>query len=80
MKNVLRHLALGALWAGLLLSAGTAMAQNTIKVAFIGPFSGAFAANGDAWLKMLNFAMNNVNAQGGALGKKFEIVTFDDKI
>ena len=80
MKNVLRHLAVGALSAGLLLSAGAARAQNTIKVAFIGPFSGAFAANGDAWLKMLTFAMNNVNAQGGALGKKFEIVTFDDKI
>jgi len=80
MKNVFRHLALGVLSAGLLLSAGAAMAQNTIKVAFIGPFSGAFAANGDAWLKMLNFAKDNVNAHGGALGRKFEIVTFDDKI
>jgi branched-chain amino acid transport system substrate-binding protein len=80
MRNILRHLASGALLAGLLLSTGAAMAQNTIKVAFIGPFSGAFAANGDAWLKMLTFAMNNVNAKGGALGKKFEIVTFDDKI
>jgi branched-chain amino acid transport system substrate-binding protein len=65
--------------AGALLAAPVAQAQNTIKVAFVGPFSGAFAANGDAWLKMLTYAMNNVNAKGGALGKKFELVTFDDK-
>lgn len=66
--------------AGAMFVAPVAQAQNTIKVAFVGPFSGAFAANGDAWLKMLTYAMNNVNAKGGALGKKFELVTFDDKL
>jgi branched-chain amino acid transport system substrate-binding protein len=79
MPRLFHRLALGVFAFGLVLSAGTAMAQNTIKVAFIGPFSGAVAANGDAWLKMLTYAMNNVNARGGAMGKKFEIVTFDDK-
>jgi len=29
---------------------------------------------------MLRYAMDNVNAKGGALGKKFELVTFDDKL
>ena len=56
------------------------MAQETIKIAFIGPFSGPFAANGDAWLKMFKFALDNTNSRGGALGKKLEIITFDDKI
>jgi len=80
MERVLRHLVRAVLVAGLLLGSGAAMAQNTIKIAFIAPFSGAFAANGDAWLKMLRYAMENTNTRGGALGKKFELVTFDDKI
>lgn len=80
MKKMLRRLAGGVALAALFMGTNTAQAQDKIKVAFIAPFSGAFAANGDAWLKMLNFAMENVNAKGGALGKKFEIVTFDDKI
>ena len=79
MTSLLRRLATGVLMAGLMLGAGAAVAQNTIKVAFIGPFSGAVAASGDAWLKMLTYAMSNTNARGGALGKKFELVTFDDK-
>ena len=80
MRNLFRRMASGLLMVGLLLGSGAAMAQNTIKVGFIAPFSGAFAANGDAWLKMLRYAMDNTNARGGALGKKFELVTFDDKL
>lgn len=79
MSGLFRHLARAVLVVGLLLCGGAAMAQETIKIAFIGPFSGAVAASGDAWLKMLTYSMNNVNARGGALGKKFELVTFDDK-
>ncbi len=58
----------------------TATADDTIKIAFIGPFSGAFAPQGDAFLKELRYSMDVVNKTGGALGKQFEIVTFDDKI
>ncbi len=57
-----------------------ALADDTIKIAFIGPFSGAFAPQGDAFLKELQYSMDVVNKKGGALGKQFEIVTFDDKI
>lgn len=80
MRGAFRQLAKCVLVAGMLLGSGAAMAQETIKIALIAPFSGAFAANGDAWLKMLRYAMENTNARGGALGKKFELVTFDDKI
>lgn len=55
-------------------------ADNTIKIAFIGPFSGSFAPQGDAFLKQLQFSLEAVNDSGGALGKKFELVTFDDKL
>ncbi|MSP05038.1 MAG: branched-chain amino acid ABC transporter substrate-binding protein [Acetobacteraceae bacterium] len=79
MTSLFRRLAAGILMLGLLFGAGAVVAQGTIKVAFIAPFSGPTAAQGDAWLKMLNYAMEKTNARGGALGKKFEIVTFDDK-
>ena len=66
---------------GLTLS-GTAAraADDTIKIGYIDPFSGAFAAGGDASLKMFQFIIDGINAKGGALGKKFELVTFDDKL
>jgi branched-chain amino acid transport system substrate-binding protein len=55
-------------------------ADDTIKIGFIDPFSGSFAAGGDAGLKQFQFILDYVNAKGGALGKKFEIITFDDKL
>ena len=55
-------------------------ADATIKIGYIDPFSGAFAAGGDASLKMFQFILDYINAKGGALGKKFELVTFDDKL
>jgi branched-chain amino acid transport system substrate-binding protein len=54
--------------------------DDTIKIGFIDPFSGAFAAGGDANLKQSQFILDHVNAKGGALGKKFEVITFDDKL
>jgi branched-chain amino acid transport system substrate-binding protein len=55
-------------------------ADDTIKIGYIDPFSGAFASGGDASLKMFQFIVDYINAKGGALGKKFELVTFDDKL
>src|SRR5580692_4529978 len=55
-------------------------ADDTIKIGYIDPFSGAFASGGDASLKMFQFIIENINAKGGALGEKFELVTFDDKL
>jgi branched-chain amino acid transport system substrate-binding protein len=77
MKRLLRVL------LGLFLTAGLtlpAVADDTIKIGFIAPFSGAFAPQGDAFLKELKYSMDVVNKTGGALGKQFEIVTFDDKL
>ena len=59
---------------------GARAADATIKIGYIDPFSGAFAAGGDTSLKQFQFIIDNVNAKGGALGKKFELVTFDDKL
>jgi len=80
MGNWIRRIACAALLLALLVPGQLARAQDTIKIAFIGPFSGAFAPQGDAFLKQIQYSMDAVNAKGGALGKKFELVTFDDKL
>ena len=59
---------------------GARAADDTIKIGYIDPFSGAFAQGGDASLKMFQFILDYINNKGGALGKKFELVTFDDKL
>jgi branched-chain amino acid transport system substrate-binding protein len=62
-------------------AAGTARAaDDTIKIGYIDPFSGPFAATGNNFLKVFNFILEKANAQGGPLGKKYELVTFDDKL
>jgi branched-chain amino acid transport system substrate-binding protein len=57
-----------------------AMADDTIKIGYIDPFSGPFAQSGDQFLQVFHFLLDYVNAQEPPLGKKFELVTFDDKL
>ena len=57
-----------------------ALAEDTIKVGYVDPFSGPFASGGDEFLKVFAYILDKVNAKGGALGKKFELVPFDDKL
>jgi branched-chain amino acid transport system substrate-binding protein len=59
--------------------AGPAMAQGTIKIAYTDPLSGPFAQVGDANLKQMQYILDYINSKGGALGKKFELVPFDNK-
>ena len=66
--------------AALLLQLGGALAADTIKIAYINSMSGTFAFQGEEQLKVFNAAADMINAQGGALGgRRFEIVSFDDK-
>ena len=57
----------------------TAQAQPTIKVAYTDPLSGPFAQVGDANLKQMQYIIDHINSTGGALGRKFELVPFDNK-
>lgn len=64
-----------------LVTVGSAAAEDTVKVAFIDPLSGPFATTGTNGLAEWRYAVENlVNAQGGVLGKKMEVVAFDNKI
>jgi branched-chain amino acid transport system substrate-binding protein len=68
----------GALIA-LIASLGGALAQGTIKIMYTDPLSGPFAQVGDANLKQMQYILDYINAKGGALGRKFELVPFDNK-
>ncbi|MCC6719372.1 MAG: branched-chain amino acid ABC transporter substrate-binding protein [Acetobacteraceae bacterium] len=59
--------------------AAQAQAQPTIKIAYTDPLSGPFAQTGDSNLKQMQYVIDYINAKGGALGRKFELVPFDNK-
>ena len=62
---------------GLAFAVGSAWAQETIKVGVVGPRTGTAAATGKAFEEGIKLATDYVNAKGGVLGKKLEIV-FED--
>ncbi len=55
-------------------------ADDTIKIGYVDPFSGPFAATGNNFLKVFNYVLEKINAEAGPLGKKYELVTFDSKL
>ena len=55
-------------------------AQETIKIAFIDPLSGGGASAGEAGVKTYQFIADQLNAKGGVLGKRIEIVGYDNKL
>jgi len=57
----------------------SALASDTIKIAVIDPASGPFAAIGVQSNNQYEMIADDINQQGGVLGKKLEIVLFDNK-
>ena len=55
-------------------------AQETVRIAFIDPLSGLAASTGEAGLKTFQYLAEQVNAKGGVLGKKLEVVGYDNKV
>ncbi len=79
MKTITARLLAAAALSVAAVSAVTA--QELIKIGFIDPLSGAFAATGSNGLKQYEHAVDTlVNSKGGVLdGRKFEMVPFDNK-
>lgn len=69
--------ALAALTAAMPIAA---MAEDTLKIAFIDPLSGPFGPSGDAGLRHWQYAAEQVNAGDGINGHKVEILPYDNKI
>jgi branched-chain amino acid transport system substrate-binding protein len=55
-------------------------AEDTVKLAYIDPLSGGGASIGEVGLKTYNYLAEDTNAHGGILGKKLEIVPYDNKL
>ena len=65
--------------AACLVWAGMAGAAETIKIGCLAPLTGPAAADGLSVQNSLQLALERVNAEGGVLGQKVELVTYDDR-
>ncbi|HBI82737.1 ABC transporter substrate-binding protein [Orrella sp. NBD-18] len=74
----LSHKVLTAVAACTLATAG-AFAQETIKIGVIGPFTGGSSSMGVSMRDGVRLAAKEVNAAGGVLGKKIELIERDDE-
>ena len=77
----MRQYATTTMLAAIVLAGGltTGAAQETIKVGVIQPLTGAFAASGHYVANGARIAADEINAKGGVLGKKIELVIEDNK-
>ncbi len=76
LGQFIRASAIGA--ALFALGHGVAHAQ-AIKIAYLEGLSGPFANVGEVGLRHLQYAADRVNAKGGVLGQKIEVIPFDTK-
>ena len=79
MRHWIKRIGSTLLALAFTLSTGAAYAQGTIKVMYTDPLSGPFAQVGDQNLQQFKYIIDYINGRGGALGRKFELVSFDNK-
>ena len=53
---------------------------DPIRIGYVDPLSGPFAATGENGLKQFRFAADAINRAGVVLGRQIEIVPFDNKV
>jgi branched-chain amino acid transport system substrate-binding protein len=63
---------------GIFLSAGAGFAADTIKLGVAGPHSGDLASYGIPTVNAAKLVVKAINAKGGVLGKKVELLIEDD--
>lgn len=71
------HKYLLSLSTALLTVIGTAHAQETVKLGMVAELSGAGAPSGTNWRDGIKVAVEEINADGGILGKKIELGEYD---
>src|SRR5258705_3187546 len=76
-RATLRRLVVAALAAACLVL--PAQAQETIKLGLVAAMSGQSAKSGEAIVRGLSLAIDEINAKGGIRGQKFELVVRDDE-
>jgi branched-chain amino acid transport system substrate-binding protein len=79
-RNTIHHLSAGCfLGAAAMLCSLSAMAQSVYKIGLVSPLSGANARYGAFANKGANLALKEINAAGGVLGRKLELVAGDSQ-
>jgi len=69
------------LWAAAaMMAAAPALANDTLRIGYVDPLSGSGASVGALGLKTFEYLADQLNAEGGVLGMKVEIVGYDDKL
>ena len=72
-----RHLSAALLGTSLLVGAGSAMAQETIKVGILHSLSGTMAISETTLKDVMLMLIDEQNKKGGLLGKQLEAVVVD---
>jgi branched-chain amino acid transport system substrate-binding protein len=68
-----------AVVVAIVVAAVPAAAQETIKLGLVAAMSGQSAKSGEAIVRGLSIAIDEVNAKGGVLGKKVALIVRDDE-
>ncbi|SFU16092.1 ABC transporter substrate-binding protein [Mesorhizobium sp. YR577] len=66
-----------AVTTALLATLGAAYAQETVKIGMVAELSGPGAPSGTNWRDGIKIAIEEINADGGILGKKVEVSEYD---
>jgi branched-chain amino acid transport system substrate-binding protein len=77
MKDFARKLCMAT--AVLLVSSAGAFADGTVKIGVSEPLTGPFAASGTYIVQGAKIAVAEINAAGGVLGKKIDLIVEDNK-
>jgi branched-chain amino acid transport system substrate-binding protein len=79
MKSMLQRLAVVLAGLAVAMTSAVASAADTIKIGVTEPLTGAVAASGNYVVQGAKIAEDFINAEGGVLGKKIELVVEDNK-
>jgi branched-chain amino acid transport system substrate-binding protein len=77
LSDIVRHVVVAA--SALLIAALPVAAQETVKLGLVAALSGQSAKSGEAIVRGLSIAIDEINAKGGLLGKKAELIVRDDE-
>ncbi len=78
-EGMLKSKALVISLSALLLIAGPVLAEDTLKVGVQAPITGQYANEGQGIDQSVRLLAEQINAKGGVMGKKIEVVSCDDE-
>jgi ABC-type branched-subunit amino acid transport system substrate-binding protein len=79
-RNTFAAAFVGAMMAALLSPGSAAAAEKEVVVGVVSGFSGPFAGPGEDQWRAIQLAAEEINAQGGLLGRPIKLVRRDDKL